>query len=149
MKAFTFGLQKFLNLRKFYEDEAKIELGRAVGVLAELENNLSALGRERARAAASQFSPGNSAAQIQQYMFYLLRLDNTKEQLLKECAMAELKVEEAREAFIEASRDRKVLDNLKEKRQKEYHKKMNAEETKTLDDISAGDREGSSNAGGR
>lgn len=137
MKPFTFGLEKVLNLRKYYEDEAKMELGRAVGVLAELESKLLILGQERARAAAAQFSPGNSAVQIQQYMYYLLRLDNTKEQLLKETALAELKVEEAREAFVEASRERKVLDNLKEKRQKEYHKFMLAGEAKVLDDISA------------
>ena len=136
MKAFTFSLEKVLGLRKFREDEAKIELGRATGVLAELESKILILGQERVKAAAAQFSPENSVAMIQQYRFYLLRLDYTKEQLLKEAAMAELKVEEARNAFLEASKDRKVLDNLKEKRQKEYHKVVLAEETKNLDDIS-------------
>ena len=138
MKAFTFSLQKILNLRKFHEDEARIELGRAIGILTDLENRIHSLGRERARAAAAQFSPGNNAAVIQQYMFYLLRLDNTKEQLLKEAAMAELKVEEARNTFLEASRERKVLDKIKEKKQKEYRKLMLTEETKAMDDISAG-----------
>ena len=141
MKPFTFSLQKVLNFRKFNEDEAKIELGRATGILAELESRIDVLGRERARAAAAQFSPGNSAAMMQQYMFYLLRLDNIKEQLLKEAALAALKVEEAREAFLEASRERKVLDKLKEKRQKEYRKDCFAEETKILDDISAAARQ--------
>jgi len=134
MKPFAFRLEKLLNLRKFYEDEAKIELGRAVGVLAELENKITALAAERVRAAAAQFMPNNSAIEIQQYMYYLVRLDNTKELLLKEAAIAEMKVEEAREAFLEASRERKVLDNLKEKKQKEYHKMKLNEETKILDD---------------
>jgi len=134
MKAFAFRLEKLLNLRKFYEDEAKIELGRAVGVLAELEGKITALAAERVRAAAAQFRPGNSAVEIQQYMYYLVRLDNTKERLLKEAAIAEMKVEEAREAFLEASRERKVLDKLKEKKQKEYHKIKIDEETKILDD---------------
>jgi flagellar FliJ protein len=135
MKPFVFRLEKLLNLRKHYEDEAKIELGRAVGVLAELEGKIRALAAERVRAAAAQFQPGNNAILIQQYMYYLIRLDNIKDQLLKEAAMAELKVEEAREAFIEASRERKVLDSLKEKKQKEYHKTKLNEETKVLDDI--------------
>jgi flagellar FliJ protein len=135
MKPFVFRLEKFLNLRKYYEDEAKIELGRAVGVLAELEGRIKALAAERVRAAAAQFRPGNSAIEIQQYMYYLLRLDNTKERLLKEAALAEIKVEEAREVFLEASRERKVLDNLKEKKQKEYRKILLDEETKVLDDI--------------
>ena len=136
MKPFTFSMEKILKLRKYREDEAKIELGRAIGILAELEARIFALAKERARAAAAQFSPGNSAALIQQYMFYLLRLDTTKEQLLKEAALAEMKVEEARALFIEASRERKVLDKLKEKRQKEYKKEVLGEETRELDDIS-------------
>ena len=140
MRPFIFSLEKVLNLREFRENEAKIELGRATGVLAELESRILALGQERARAAAAQFSPENSAAMIQQYMFYLLRLDNTKEQLLKEAALAELKVEEARDLFLEASRERKVLDKLREKRQREYRKETLAEETKNLDDISAAGR---------
>jgi flagellar FliJ protein len=138
MKQFAFGPEKILDLRKFLEDEAKLELGRAVSVLADLENKLLLLGREQTRAAAAQFKAGNSAAMIQQYMYYLLRLDNTKEQLQKEAALAELKVEEARNAFLERSRDRKILDKLKEKRHKEFRKEVLREETKTIDEISSG-----------
>ena len=138
MKPFAFGLQKVLNLRKYYEDEAKIELGRAVSVLADIEAKLLALAAERARAAAAQFAPGNNAVMIQQYMYYLLRLDNIEEILLNDKLLAEQKVEEAREAFLEASRERKVLDKLKDKRQEEYHKEWLDEETKVLDDISSG-----------
>ena len=138
MKPFAFGLEKVLDLRKYHEDEAKIELGRAVGVLTELESRIFTLAGERSRAAASQFSPANNAALMQQYMLYILRLDNTKERLLKEAALAELKVEEAREKFLEASRERKVLDKLKDKRQKEYHKIKLDEETKVMDDLSSG-----------
>lgn len=133
MKAFKFSLEKVLNLRKFREDEAKIELGRAVSVLAEIELKIKNIAEERIRSAAAQFAPENNAHEIQQYMYYLLRLDNTKEQLLNDAAMAELKVEEARNVFIEASRERKVLDKLKEKRLKEYRKSMFAEEAKALE----------------
>ena len=135
MKPFTFSLEKILNLRKHDEDEAKIELGRAISVLSDLENRIIVLAQERVRAAAAQFSPGSNAATMQQYMFYITRLDNTKEQLLKEAAAAELKVEEAREAFIEASKERKVLDKLKEKQQEKHRKEMLAQETKALDEI--------------
>lgn len=141
MKAFNFGLQKVLRLRQYQEEEAKIELGRAVGVLAELENKILALAAEQSRAAKDQFNPKNSAAMMQQYMAYLLRLDNTKEQLLQDAAVAEIKVEEAREVFLEKSRDRKVLDKVKEKRQKEYRKLALIEESNELDEISGGRRQ--------
>ena len=135
MKPFKFNLEKVLNLREYREDEAKIELGRAITILSDIENRILALGHERARAASDQFRQGNSAAMIQQYMFYLVRLDSVKEQLLKDAATAELKVEEAREAFLEASREREVLDKLKEKRQKEHRKETLAREAKALDEI--------------
>jgi len=138
MKRFAFSLEKVLNLRKHGEDEAKIELGRAISVLSDLEDKILALAQERARAAADQFNPSNSAALIQQYMLYIIRLDSKKEELLKEAAMAELKVEEAREAFIEASRERKVLDKLKEKLEKEHRKEALAQEGKALDEARRG-----------
>ena len=138
MKSFAFGLEKVLNLRKYREDEAKVELGRAIGILTELESRLRSLAFERASAAAAQFSPGNSIAVMQQYMFYLFRLDSLKEQLLREAALAEMEVEKARNVFIETSRERKILDKFKEKRQNEYHKDMLNEETKILDEISSG-----------
>ena len=134
MKQFNFKLQKLLDLRQHYEDEAKLELGRAVSILTDLENKLRVLGQEQARAAAAQFSPGNDAYAMQQYMYYLTRLENLKEQLLSDAAAAELNVEKARQAFIEASRERKVLDKLKEKRQMEYRKFVLTEEIKTMDD---------------
>ena len=136
MKAFSYSLEKVLRLRKYHEDEAKIELGKAVGTLAEIENKIYSTAEEIVRAQAAQFNRENTAKDMQQYMFYLLRLDSNKENLLKQAAMAEVKVEEAREVFIEASRERKVLDNLKDKRFKEYRKTSLVEETKTLDDIS-------------
>ena len=137
MKAFTFGLEKVLKLRKFHEEEAKIELGRAIGALSELETKLYVLAQERARAQSGQFNPENSVGEMQQYMLYLIRLDNAKEQFLKEAAMAELKVEETREAFLEASRERKIMDKLKDKRQLEYRKVALATEGKELDEIAA------------
>jgi len=137
MKAFTYSLEKVLRLKKYYEDEAKIELGKHVGALAEIENKIFATAEEIGRAQTAQFNPQNTAADMQQYMFYLMRLDSNKEQLLREAVLAEIKVEEAREVFIEASRERKVLDNLKDKRYKEYRKMALLEETKALDDVSA------------
>ena len=137
MKAFSYSLEKILKLRKHYEDEAKIELGKAVSALAEIEQKIYANAAETVRAQAAQFAPNNTATQMQQYMFYLIRLHNAKEELLSEAAKAEQIVEQAREAFLEASRERKVLDKLKEKRLKEHRKMALIEEANAMDDIYA------------
>jgi flagellar FliJ protein len=138
LKRFQFELEEVLEFRVYREKEAEIELGRAMGILAEIENRIKALAAERVQAAADRFSAKNSAAEILAFDLYIRRLDVTRDRLLEEAAKAELKVAAAREAFLAASQDRKVLDKLKEQRQKEYRKLMFAEETKVLDDISGG-----------
>jgi flagellar FliJ protein len=135
VKRFVFKLEKILQLRKYEEQEAKIELGRALGALGAIETQIRSLAEERSRTAAAQFSPSNSAGMIRQYMFYLLRLDNRREELFKEAALAEQKVEEAREIFKTAFQNRQILDKLKEKKEEEYKDAREAEENKMIDDI--------------
>ncbi|MDR2484356.1 MAG: flagellar export protein FliJ [Treponema sp.] len=139
MKRFRFELEKVLELREYRERETEIELGKAVGILTQIEHNIAALTGERARAVEKRLaSSRTTTADVLAFDRYILRLDNTKAALLDEAAKAERKVEEAREVYIEASRDRKILDNMKERRQKEYRKRMFAEETKILDDLAGG-----------
>jgi flagellar FliJ protein len=138
VRAFHFSLEKVLELKAYREQETEIELGRAIGDLSRIENNIKTVAEDRHRAAAERFSPNNNALQILNYDNYIIRLDQKRDALLEEAARAELVVEEKRNRYLEASRERKVLDKLREKREKEYRKKMFAEETKALDDISGG-----------
>ncbi|GHT96203.1 hypothetical protein FACS1894141_6090 [Spirochaetia bacterium] len=138
MKRFTFNLQKVLELRTYRERNAEIELGRAIGALSAIEQRIAALANERTQAASERFAPENGADALLRYDLYIQRLDKTRDQLLAEAAKAELKVEKAREEYIEASRERKVLDKLKARRQNEYRKELFAEEARTVDDISGG-----------
>ena len=59
-------------------------------------------------------------------------------EVITAAAKADLAAEAAREAFIEASREKKVIEKLKEKRLAEHRKAAAAEELKVLDDISSG-----------
>ncbi|MDR1411971.1 MAG: flagellar export protein FliJ [Spirochaetaceae bacterium] len=137
MKRFRFNLQKILDLRAGREQDAKIELGRAVGRLAELTGRLKALAEDRSRAAAGRFARSNSAEDMRAYELYITRLDSQKEELLEEAAAAELAVNEKREAYLAASRDRKILDKLREKRFGEYRKLALREEVKLTDDAAS------------
>jgi flagellar FliJ protein len=149
MKRFAFDLEKVLNLRKHREQEAKIALGRAVGELTAIENQLKELALLRSRAAGEYLPPSAlnvlkqdapvqltfSAAYYRNYEYYIRRLDHKKEELLEAAVRAQLKLEEERAAYLEASRERKIMDKLKEKRAMEYRHSLFAEETKTLDDM--------------
>ncbi|MDR2808325.1 MAG: flagellar export protein FliJ [Spirochaetaceae bacterium] len=136
MKQFVFNLQKVLELRSYYEREAEIDLGRAVGALTAIENNIEAIAQERHRI-AERFSAGYEAHDILVADRYLQRLSVTKDKLLKEAAEADKKVEAAREIYLNASRDRKILDKVREGRQHEYHKAMLLEEVKETDDLTS------------
>jgi flagellar FliJ protein len=138
LRRFRFNLEKILSLRKYREREAEVELGRAVGALADIENKIALLARERVKAADERFSPHRTVPEIQNYERYILRLDKIRDRLLEEAVKAELKAAEAREAYLEASRDRKVLDKVKEHRQREYREEFLAEETGLLDDLAGG-----------
>lgn len=138
MKRFRFNLDKLLELRQYYEREAELSLAKAMGELYSIQERLRTLAEDRAAAASERFFPGRSVAQIHATDLYILRLDRTKEALLEAAAKAELVVSEKRQAFLEASRDRKVLDKLKEKRLKEYKYYVSLEEIKSIDDISNG-----------
>ncbi|MFP3088780.1 flagellar export protein FliJ [Treponema sp. TIM-1] len=138
MKRFRFKLEKALDLRLHRERETKIALGKAVGTLSFIEHNLEALARERLNAGEERFSPAYGTADILVHDLYIRRLEETQDRLLQEATAAELKVEEARDEYLEASRDRKVLDKIREKRWQEYKKAREDEAIKNLDDISGG-----------
>ena len=145
MKRFAFALEKVLELRKYYEQEAKIELGRAISILTEIENNIKANAVLRSQAASERFlgigaienggSTGNGGAvSMFDWDNYILRLEQEAQRLAEEAAKAEAVVEEKRNVYLEASRELKVMEKLKEKRQKEYREEVFAAETNERDD---------------
>jgi flagellar FliJ protein len=136
LKRFRFSLEKVLELRKYLEQETRLELGRAVRDLQAVEDRLRETGAARQEAAAARFSSGNTL-EIINYEHYINRLDREKEKLLKDAAAAELAVEEKRERYLAASRDRKVVDKLREKREAGHRKETAAEERAELDDIAS------------
>ncbi|MDR2375118.1 MAG: flagellar export protein FliJ [Treponema sp.] len=141
MRRFQFSLEKILELKAYREQETELALGRAVGELSAIENRLKELALLSRRAWDEYRNPqapaasGNLADYYRSCDLYIRRLDQTKEELLQEAAQAQARVEQARAVFLEASRERKVLDKLKEKRAGEYRKTLLAAETRILDDM--------------
>ncbi|MDR0583338.1 MAG: flagellar export protein FliJ [Treponema sp.] len=132
MKRFSFNLQKIMELRSYREQEAKVELGRAVGVLTAIENRIKETALMRHNAAKERFA---DPAAMPAWDHYIIRLDQEAERLAREAARAELALEEKRALYLEASRELKVMEKLKERREKEYRKEMFGAETAELDDM--------------
>ena len=137
MRRFRFGLEKALEIRQYREQEAKNELGRAIGILTEIENRIRHNALARSQAAQERFSGLSGAGSFSMLAWdnYILRLEQEAERLAEEAVLAEAVVEEKRNLYLEASRELKVMEKLKEKRAKEYRKEMFAAETRELDDM--------------
>ena len=134
MKKFEFPLDKVLSVRKYKNDEAEIELGKAVSRLEVLEgelNNIAVLYSE----IPLKYSCLSNINDLSQLENYTLFLNTKKEDLLKQITAAKLVVEEKRKLYIEAHKELKVLENLKEKAINEYKKNVTREQDNVLDDI--------------
>jgi flagellar FliJ protein len=139
VKRFRFGLEKALELRQYREQEAKNELGRAIGILTEIENNIKLNASKHAHAAQERFvgiaaSGGGGGLSVQAWDNYILRLEQEAERLMEEAAQAEIVVEEKRNLYIEASRELKVMEKLKEKQKNEHRKESLAAAALEADD---------------
>jgi len=134
MKRFKFNLEKILQLRKFKEEECRIVLGQAIGVLNRIENEIMETAVKRHNASSMRFS---NPLEITAWDYYISRLDQETQNLTEQAAQAELVVEEKRALYLEASKDLKAIEKLKEKQQKEYRKEMFNSEMAEVDDITA------------
>jgi flagellar FliJ protein len=125
MKKFKFSLEKILKLRSHAENDAKIEMGRAVSALSRIENDLESVAAAQRSAGEKRFSGGDSLPYLHDYDNYLQRLEAEKERLLQEAAAAELAVEQSRDLWLDARAGLKVMENLKERKLAAYRRDSN------------------------
>jgi flagellar FliJ protein len=135
MKKFSFQFEKLLRVRAFTEKEAKEALGREIGALNAIETQLAENSLAREQAAQNRFAANNSLSDIDVHDYYIKRLDTERGRLLKEAELQNKKVDEARETYIEASRENKIIEKLKEKQFAAYKKESQAAEDAEIDEL--------------
>ena len=134
MRKFKFNLEKVMQLREFKEEECKIALGQAISILNMIENEIKETALKRHNAAIRRFA---DVVETIAWENYILRLDQHAQMLTEKAAQAQMVVEEKRALYLEAQKDLKTIENLKEKRQKEYRKEMLNYEMAEIDDLTA------------
>lgn len=155
-KKFSFPLEKVLKLREFEEERARIELGRAVSEVERINTELKTIAGKRCEAGImrSQDNPGKSRETEEPEkssgfiparlvdmdgLFYIekyiSRLDSERDKLLEDLTAAELVVEKKREIYVEAAKNLKTMQNLKEKKQEIWHKEYLDSQAEEIDDI--------------
>lgn len=140
MKQFEFRLQKVMETTQAREELQKRELALALGDLERNEHMLEEM-IDRLNEELDQFSSIRGSGSIRvsalaQYASYtdsqLAGINRQREEISR---MAEL-VEQHRAKLLEITKDKKVLERLKEKRYEEYRKKLRQVEQKFMDELS-------------
>ncbi|MCQ2588538.1 MAG: flagellar export protein FliJ [Treponema sp.] len=134
MKQFKYELQEVLEFRQFEQEQAEAELGKALAVETEINNNLELLAQQFI---ASKESVKNSKnfEDVVSLNRYKELLDYQKEELLNQLAQAKLVTEEKRKILTECMKKTSALDKLKEQQFEEYKKDVAKKEKSFIDEL--------------
>ncbi|MBI9011918.1 MAG: flagellar export protein FliJ [Clostridiales bacterium] len=138
MKKFNFRFQKILLLRIDKENEIRNNLGKINKVILEKENEF-----EMTRKKYEEFLNSlNDSVQEGIYVRDMQAVSNNKQYLIQKMdrlkheltALVEQRIEIQKE-LIEANKQRKIMEKLKEKEIEQYQAMETLEESKTVDQI--------------
>ncbi len=147
MKKFQFRLQRVLETKEVAERECQRKLGEIQHQLTIAENELRVLTDELELEREGQRKMVQGIIRAGDYV---LRHKYQKDLELRisfknsEINKIASKVEKARLILIEASKEKKVLEKLKERRFEEHRKETETKQQNILDDIGARSRNGKS-----
>jgi len=134
MKRFKFRLQRILDIREQIRDEARQELGRRNAVLAHERSVLRGLEAELLRLNAGE-NGIVTASELLLTGAYAQRIQKLIEQQALKVEEARKAVVEVQERYIQANKDAKALEMLREKRRAEYDHEVLKEEINQLDEV--------------
>lgn len=134
MKKFVFELEQLLNLRKYEQDQAQIELGKAIQVEQQIQDGLDTLAQQYV--ATKKMTSGQSdfvaLAKTQQFYNFIKQ---QQEKLMRDMASAKIVTEEKRALFNAAMQKHESLKKLKERQFAIFKEEQKKAEAKALDDI--------------
>lgn len=135
---FKFKLEPVLSLKEKIEDSKKRELGVATMHKEVLLNEKLQLMKKKEEAIQAVKSHNSTVVDVQslkafnQYSVYMEQAIKAKNKQVQE---AQNKVDEKREELLEAVKERKILDNLKDIQNEVFMEEEKREEQRILDDI--------------
>ena len=135
MKKFVFSLERLLKLREHEEHEWEIKLGQKVSECVRIQHEIQHRKDELDRVLRTRGRVDGREDAVMAMELYKRRMRSELLELGDELTLAESKRDEVRGEFLEASRKRKVLTKLKEKREAEYYKQQIKIEHDLIDEI--------------
>ena len=133
-----FRLHTVLNYRKSLENRARERLTRAREEAEQLRqeiNQRESLLQQICREFEAKKGQGTDVGQIMVYRNHQLRLRNEIAGIRRDLQAAEDRAARRERELIRASRDRKLLEKLKERQDQRYVQYLEEKEKKELDEI--------------
>ncbi len=139
MKKFAFALQPVLDHRKRIEDEKQLVVAQRKRALDEAERELERLNDEFRRHSAMLRDSHKKleTRELQSIYAHLQFLDRCIVAQIRIVADRRVALDRAREELLEASREKKVVEKLKERRREAFVLEGQRIEQKELDDSNA------------
>jgi len=137
MRRFQFRLERFLELRRWKEREWELKLAKALGECLLLEQRIRQIGEEIGASRLAEYTEGRrvDVEAMARRELYVQRLAMERERAVVALEERRREMEKVRLRYLEASKERKVLDKLKERRSEEYYDRQLDEEYRTVDDM--------------
>jgi flagellar protein FliJ len=138
VKRFAFKLERILTLRKYRERERELELARATGECVRIRRDIETATREKALELSSRFVRPGDPATLHSSWLFVSRLEQRIIRNEASLRAAERRRSELQLVYLEARRERMVLDKLKERRGEAYIAAKKLEEISEIDDMNTG-----------
>ena len=138
MKRFKFKLERILSLRKHVERQWENKLAEATGKCVAIERQININLQRKAQEITDRFARRLSVQELIASHLFTTRLDIENEECEVELAERIREREVVQDGYLNASKERKVLDKLKERRAEENMRLQRSEDVKRIDDINMG-----------
>ncbi len=138
MLRFRFRLERYLDIKRYRERQAELGLAAATARCIELQNRM-ADARARMASALVERAGGAGRVDLEQLRWsevYRRHLADVYDAGARALVVRERERREAQKVYLDASRERKVLAKLRERRGQEYYRDGKRREARILDDVS-------------
>lgn len=138
MKKFSFKFETVLRVKEKKEEELKRALMRLQALRIEQEQLLEKIDNEKRRVYGAKAAEKQGGVDIMSLVNYEAYLNNLRRKISaaeKKIKELEKKADDKRVEVIEASKEKKIFEKLKEKHFSEFKKTIVSNEQKQLDEI--------------
>ena len=138
MARFIFKLKSLLNIKTQMEDALKNELAKAIRCLEDEKGILKNFKEEQKKCMSEISSESSNGVTVDRLRAYSTYISFLKEKILKQAKKvksAQQVVDKYREELIQASKEKKMLETLRDKQYNQYLKEQEKQEVKRIDEV--------------